>query len=101
MHLQGVKTAASDMHQTRKWRSRGRKDAAGWCRWGARQRVKDRGNFVEELEVGYEIERTAGVESWIIKLGYRRNDEVLKDMDLDKEDGEEDTAAAEELANCG
>ena len=90
--LQDMKTAARDMHQTRKWRFRGRKNAAGWCQWGTGKRLKERGEFVEESEVGYEVERAVDDKTWAIKLGYRRDDAVVDELDLDEEDGGEAAA---------
>ena len=96
--LQEVEWKARDMHQTRKWRTEGRRNAAGWCKWGAKQRSEDRGCFVEEDVVGYEIQRKVDRQEWVIQLGYRRDDTVLDDMDLDEEDGGEDTPAGESAA---
>ncbi|KIW98424.1 uncharacterized protein Z519_00084 [Cladophialophora bantiana CBS 173.52] len=80
-----IRQASERMHQDRKWRLRGKKNAAGWCKWGARQRVKDRGEFVEESTTGYEVEREGEGRTLVAMLGYRRNDAVVKAMDLDGE----------------
>ncbi len=102
--LREMKSMARDMHQARKWREQGRKSVSRWCKWGANERLKERGDFVEEFAVGYEIERGADGEVWSVKLGYRRNDAVADEMDLDEDDGEgginaEDRALVEEEAD--
>lgn len=84
--LREVKDMARDIHQARKRREQERKSAAGWCKWGAKERVKERGDFVEELEVGYEIQREADGQKWWLKLGYRRHDAVVEDVDLEEDD---------------
>ncbi|KAH0846978.1 hypothetical protein FOPE_11965 [Fonsecaea pedrosoi] len=97
--LESIKRASELMHRNRKWRIRGKKNAAGWCRWGAGRRVFRRGEFVEEAEVGYEVKREVDGQTWMIKLGYRRNDAVVEDMDLDGGmDSADETIAAQQGA---
>ncbi|KIW75436.1 hypothetical protein Z517_10177 [Fonsecaea pedrosoi CBS 271.37] len=97
--LKSIKRASELMHRSRKWRIRGKKNAAGWCRWGAGRRVFHRGEFVEEAEVGYEVKREVDGQTWMIKLGYRRNDAVVEDMDLDGGmDSADETIATEQGA---
>jgi hypothetical protein len=70
---------------------------AGWCERDVRQRAEEKGVFVEELEVGYEVEREVEGAKWSVKLGYRRNDAVVEDMDLElDEDRGDGIAGAEE-----
>jgi hypothetical protein len=72
---------------------------AGWCERGVGQRAEERGVFVEELEVGYEVEREVEGAKWSVKLGYRRNDAVVEDMDLELDGiaGPEKDGTAEEV----
>jgi hypothetical protein len=81
--LADVRTASREMHQTRKRRIQWREKTAGWCKWRARSQATLKGDFVEEFEVGYEIPRAIDEVTWSIKLGYRRNDAVMNDADLD------------------
>jgi hypothetical protein len=62
---------------------------AGWCERVVGQRAEERGVFVEELEVGYEVEREVKGAKWSVKLGYRRNDAVVEDLnsELDEDRG--------------
>ena len=92
--LEEMKLAARDMHQMRKWRVKGRESIVGWCKLRAEQGIEKRGDFVEESEVGYEVERELDGKRWAIKLGYRRRDAVVNDMDLD-EDNEGGTRAGD------
>ncbi|KAJ9612368.1 hypothetical protein H2200_003965 [Cladophialophora chaetospira] len=78
-----MKALAKDRHQGRKRRGERRRNVAAWASWGAKERAKERGEFVEEQEVGYELEREVDGQKWIVKLGYRRKDAVVEDMDLD------------------
>jgi hypothetical protein len=80
--LREIRTAARDMHQIRKWRMDGRRNAAGWARWGAKQQVAERGEFVEEAEVGYEVPKKVDGQESSLKLGFRRKDAVVDDRDL-------------------
>ncbi|EXJ75579.1 uncharacterized protein A1O5_00085 [Cladophialophora psammophila CBS 110553] len=94
--LEEIRQASEKMHQDRKWKLRGKKNAAGWCKWGAKQRVKDGGEFVEKSAAGYEVEGEGEGRTWVVRLGYRRNDAVAEDMDLDGEAADADGAVTGE-----
>ncbi|ETI22977.1 hypothetical protein G647_04773 [Cladophialophora carrionii CBS 160.54] len=88
--LREMRTMARHMHQARKRREEWRNMISDWCEQGVALRVRGRGAFVDELEVGYEVEREVDGTKWSVKLGYRRNDAVVEDMDSEwDEDSEE------------
>ena len=60
--------------------------------------MRKRGEFVEELEVGYELEREVEGKKRVVKLGYRRNDAVIEDMDLDEGEGDGKVAGKNDAA---
>lgn len=80
------------MHQTRAWRARGLKNAVGWCKWGRAQGVRARGDFVGDLENGLEVQREVEcggddgmTKTWMLKLGYRREQPPVGIMEIDDE----------------
>ena len=89
--LYEVRLVARKMHQTRKCRMGGRKNAAGWARWAVRRKVEERGEFVEtddELEFVSEVDGR----KWIIVGGYRRNTAVAATAAIDViDDSDPDT----------
>ncbi|KIW26677.1 uncharacterized protein PV07_06492 [Cladophialophora immunda] len=99
--LEDIRRASEQMHQDRKWRIRGKKNAAGWCKWAARQRINQRGEFVDQPEVGYEVEREVDGRTWVIRLGYRRNEAVVENMDVDGEMADADDPVADEQGAGG
>ncbi|KIW71666.1 hypothetical protein PV04_03805 [Phialophora macrospora] len=94
--LRQMRFMARHMHQTRKRAVEYRNIVAGWCEGGVGQRVKERGAFVEELEVGYELEREVEGAKWSVKLGYRRKDAVVADMDSELDEDRGDVIAGTE-----
>ncbi|EXJ79767.1 hypothetical protein A1O3_08050 [Capronia epimyces CBS 606.96] len=88
--LQQVQQTSRRMRKTRRWRMRGLKNAAGWCKWQRQEWIKSESEFVSDPEGGYHLRRTLedddgdgdeeGDENriekrmrvWTIDLGYRR-----------------------------
>ena len=95
--LSETRVLAKVMHQARKRRDERRRNDAAWGKWGAKARVEERGEFVEEQEVGYELEREVDGEKCVLKLGYRRKDAVVEDADLDEDEAVPKGETSQEL----
>ena len=72
--LQEMRVARDKMHRRRKWKTRGLKHAAGWCRWAARDWEKLSRKTIKDLDGGSECKRTPIDEEgegpvWEIKPG--------------------------------
>ncbi|EXJ63158.1 hypothetical protein A1O7_03603 [Cladophialophora yegresii CBS 114405] len=94
--LREMRIMARVMHQCRKRRDEWRNVISDSCEQWVAQLSEQRGAFVEELEVGYEIERQVDGTKWNLKLGYRRNDAVAEDMDSEWDEDSEGVAVAPE-----
>ncbi|EXJ80422.1 hypothetical protein A1O1_08567 [Capronia coronata CBS 617.96] len=112
--LQRIQLASRAMRENRRWKMRGLKSAAGWCKWQHKQCVAVDGEFITDLEGGYRLKRTLkdnedtggnetsigngtrtrtgeGSRVWNINLGYRREGDVAGEDAMDWSNGDIDT----------
>lgn len=74
--LRDLKDASKLMQERRRWNMQGMKKVVRWCAWGRSQMIKNRTEFVEDIDGGYVIEK--GFDSLFmsqVRLGYRRKED--------------------------
>ncbi|EHY56630.1 hypothetical protein HRR83_002288 [Exophiala dermatitidis] len=65
--LEHIRQKSRHMRDTRRWRMRGLKNAAGWCKWQRGEWIREDGQFVSEREDEFESKRTMSEKQYLDK----------------------------------
>ncbi|KAL2432520.1 hypothetical protein ABEF95_012226 [Exophiala dermatitidis] len=65
--LEHICQKSRHMRDTRRWRMRGLKNAAGWCKWQRGEWIREDGEFVSEREDVFESERTMSEKQHLVE----------------------------------